>query len=187
MKHCKRIATVLLFSLLFIIPNAIYAQNSGSAATTESFTYHKAVDAVTQATSPGWSLSYEKIWGKRKYENLVILRTFRDDFLSRTELGQAYLSLLYNNSIEIAFLLMQKPALQIQTREVLNAVIIELKAQSGNNELCISQNTIDAFVSLLENFQIYASPRLKAVIEIVKEDIEAGEISGQLGFTIGEY
>jgi hypothetical protein len=147
---------------------------------------HKNVDAVTQATSSGWSLSYQMMWGKKKYENLTVLRSFRDEVLSKSELGQAYVSLLYNNSIEIAFLLLRKPALRVQTREVLNAVTIELKEQSRSNEICISQNTIDEFVSLLDSFTISASPRLKAAIEIVKEDIATGAINGQIGFTIGE-
>ncbi len=177
MKLFKRITAVFLLSLFFIIPctlSSVDAQNL------------KTVDAVTQATYSGWSLSYQMMWGIKQYENLTVLRSFRDDVLSRTELGQAYVSLLYNNSIEIAFLLLRKPALRVQTREVLNAVTIELKEQSGNNEICISQNTIDDFTALLDSFAAVASPRLKAAIEIVKEDIANGAINGQLGFAIGE-
>jgi len=177
MNLCKRITTVFLLSLFFIIPCTLSSVDAQS---------HKNVDAVTQATSSGWSLSYQMMWGKKKYENLTVLRSFRDEVLSKSELGQAYVSLLYNNSIEIAFLLLRKPALRVQTREVLNAVTIELKEQSRSNEICISQNTIDEFVSLLDSFTISASPRLKAAIEIVKEDIATGAINGQLGLTIGE-
>ena len=177
MKHSKRITTIFLLSLFFIIPctlSSVDAQN------------HKNVDAVTQATSSGWSLSYQMMWGKKKYENLAVLRTFRDQVLSKSELGQAYVSLLYNNSIEIAFLLLQKPALRAQTREVLNKVVIELGGVQDNNDLCISQNTIDDFESLLDSYAINASPRLKTAIDIVKEDIAAGDIRGRLGFTIAE-
>jgi hypothetical protein len=177
MKLSKRITTVFLLFSFFIIPctlSSVDAQNL------------KTVDAVTQATSSGWSLSYQMMWGKNKYENLTVLRSFRDEVLSKSELGQAYVSLLYNNSIEIAFLLLRRPALRVQTREVLNAVTIELNEQSGNNEICISQSTIDDFESLLNSFESSASPRLKAAIEIVKEDIANGVINGQLGFTIGE-
>jgi len=177
MKLFKHSTAVFLLSLFFIMPctlSSVDAQNL------------KTVDAVTQATSSGWSLSYQMMWGKKKYENLTVLRSFRDEVLSKSELGQAYVSLLYNNSIEIAFLLLRKPALRVQTREVLNAVTIELKEQSHSNEICISQNTIDEFVSLLDSFTISASPRLKAAIEIVKEDIATGAINGQLGLTIGE-
>jgi len=177
MKLFKHSTAVFLLSLFFIMPctlSSVDAQNL------------KTVDAVTQATSSGWSLSYQMMWGKKKYENLTVLRSFRDEVLSKSELGQAYVSLLYNNSIEIAFLLLRKPELRVQTREVLNAVTIELKEQSGNNEICISQSTIDDFAALLDSFKSSASPRLKAAIEIVKEDIANGVINGQLGFTIGE-
>jgi len=177
MRCSQRITTVLFLSLLFIIPCTISSVNA------QSF---KAVDAVTQATSSGWSISYQKMWGIKQYENLSVLRSFRDDVLSKSELGQAYVSLLYNNSIEIAFLLLRKPTLRIQTREVLNATVKELQGQAGNDEICISQNTIDDFESLLNSFESSASPRLKAAIEIVKEDIANGVINGQLGFAIGE-
>jgi hypothetical protein len=175
MKLSKRIATVFLLSLFFIIPctlSSVDAQNL------------KTVDAVTQATYSGWSISYQKMWGIRQYENLSVLRSFRDEVLTKTELGQAYVSLLYNNSIEIAFLLLRKPALRTQTRNVLNAAVKELQSQTGNDEICISQNTIDDFAALLDSFEASASPRLKAAIEIVKEDIANGGINGQVGFTI---
>ena len=177
MKLFKHIITVFLLSLFFIMPctlSSVDAQNL------------KTVDAVTQATSSGWSISYQKMWGIKQYENLSVLRSFRDDVLSKSELGQAYVSLLYNNSIEIAFLLLRKQALRIQTRDVLNATVKELQGQAGNDEICISQSTIDDFESLLNSFESSASPRLKAAIEIVKEDIANGVINGQLGFTIGE-
>jgi len=177
MKLFKHIITVFLLSLLFITPCTMSSVNA------QSF---KAVDAVTQATSSGWSISYQKMWGIKQYENLSVLRSFRDDVLSKSELGKAYVSLLYNNSIEIAFLLLRKPALRIQTRDVLNATVKELQGQAGNDEICISQSTIDDFESLLNSFESSASPRLKAAIEIVKEDIANGVINGQLGFTIGE-
>jgi hypothetical protein len=177
MKLFKHSTAVFLLSLFFIMPctlSSVDAQNL------------KTVDAVTQATSSGWSLSYQMMWGKKKYENLTVLRSFRDEVLSKSELGQAYVSLLYNNSIEIAFLLLRKQALRIQTRDVLNATVKELQGQAGNDEICISQSTIDDFESLLNSFESSASPRLKAAIEIVKEDIANGVINGQLGFTIGE-
>ena len=177
MKLSKRITTVFLLSLFFIMPctlSSVDAQNL------------KTVDAVTQATYSGWSLSYQMMWGKNKYENLTVLRSFRDDVLSKSELGQAYVSLLYNNSIEIAFLILRKPALRIQTRDVLNATVKELQGQAGNDEICMSQSTIDDFAALLDSFESSASPRLKASIEIVKEDIANGVINSQLGFTIGE-
>jgi len=152
-----------------------------SSVNAQSF---KAVDAVTQATSSGWSISYQKMWGIKQYENLSVLRSFRDDVLSKSELGQAYVSLLYNNSIEIAFLLLRKPALRIQTREVLNASVKELQSQTGNDEICITQDTVNDFAALLDSFAAVASPRLKTAIEIVKEDIANGVINGQLGFAI---
>ena len=175
MKLFKHIITVFLLSLLFITPCTMSSVNA------QSF---KAVDAVTEATSSGWSISYQKMWGIKQYENLSVLRSFRDDVLSKSELGQAYVSLLYNNSIEIAFLLLRKPTLRTQTREVLNATVKELQSQTGNDEICITQDTVNDFAALLDSFAAIASPRLKTAIEIVKEDIANGAINGQLGFAI---
>ena len=175
MRRSQRITTVLFLSLLFIIPCTISSVNA------QSF---KAVDAVTQATSSGWSISYQKMWGIKQYENLSVLRSFRDDVLSKSELGKAYVSLLYNNSIEIAFLLLRKPTLRTQTREVLNATVKEPQSQTGNDEICITQDTVNDFAALLDSFAAVASPRLKTAIEIVKEDIANGVINGQLGFAI---
>ena len=70
-----------------------------------------------------WPMAYDKMWGERKGENLSLLRAFRDEVLSESEIGREYIFMLYNNSLEILILLITNPSLTEETKEVIDELL----------------------------------------------------------------
>jgi hypothetical protein len=131
-------------------------------------------------------MAYDKMWGAGKDENLLLLRLFRDEILLNTEFGREYVFMLYNNSLEIVTLLLQEPSLTMQTKEVIDELLIGIESLLYADEIQTSQDTIDNVVSLLNNFKSYASPKLKTAIKKLKKDINEGEVFKRLVITISE-
>ncbi|KPJ58467.1 MAG: hypothetical protein AMJ42_03235, partial [Deltaproteobacteria bacterium DG_8] len=164
---------------------------AGTGAGTDTVRVIDTANWNTEATTEAivsllWPMAYDKMWGARKDEKLLLLRVFRDEILLNTEVGREYVSILYNNSFEIAILLLQEPSLTSQTREVIDELLQSVESLLYNNDMIISQKTIGNIESLLTNFETKASPKLKTAIMKVKEDIKKGEMFGRLGITINE-
>ncbi len=157
-----------------------------SAVTTSSSSTTPTSSSTTSSTSLIWDLSYEKMWGIRKDEKLLLLRVFRDEILLNTKVGREYVSMLYDNSLEIATLLIQEPSLTIQTKEVVDELSLNVESLLYTDEIEIRQDTIDSFLSLLDDFEVSASPKLKAAIKKVKGEIKEDMVSEQLCITINE-
>jgi len=133
-----------------------------------------------------WPLAYDKMWGAKKNENLLLLRIFRDEILLGNEIGKRYTSMLYANSLEIAILLLKDPLLASQAREIANDLLMKVDCLLYNDEIEIRKNKIEDFISLLNHFESKASPKLKTAIRKVKSDINRGKIFEQLSITITE-
>ena len=133
-----------------------------------------------------WPMAYDKMWGAAKDENLLLLRVFRDEILVNTELGRESVFMLYDNSLEIATLLLQEPSLTMQTKEIIDELVIGIESLLYGDEIEINQDTIDNIMSLLDNFESNASPKLKTAIKKLKKDINGGEVFEQFVITISE-
>jgi len=131
-------------------------------------------------------MAYDKIWGEKKDENLLLMRVFRDEIMLNTEVGRGYVFMLYDNSLEIAILLLQEPSLTSKTREVIDELLMSVESLLYHDEMKISQDTIENFVSLLNDFEANASPKLKTAISKLKKDINKREVVEQLGIAISE-
>jgi hypothetical protein len=123
------------------------------------------------------------MWDEKQYENLLLLRLFRDEILLNTRVGREYVFALYDNSLEIALLLLQEPSLTSHASIVANELLMAAESLFYNEEMEISQDTIDNLLSLLDHFESKASPKLKTVIKKVREDINMGEVFKQLCIT----
>jgi len=157
---------------------------NGTEATAEVIVYTETT--TTTSISLLWPMAYDKMWGAKKYENLLLLRVFRDEILLNTEVARGYISMLYDNSFEIAILLLQEPLLTAQTREVIDEILISVESLLYNDEMEISQDIMNNFITLLDQFETKASPKLKTAISKLKRDINKGEIFKQLGIIICE-
>ena len=131
---------------------------------------------ATVACSLLWPMAYDEMWGEKQYENLLLLRALRDGVLQNTFVGKEYISLLYDNSLEVALLLIQHPLLADHTREVIDMLLPYIESLLNHNEIEVNQDTIDTLESLLNDFEAHASPNLKAAIVKAKKDIHSGEI-----------
>jgi len=116
------------------------------------------------------------MWGAGKEEKLLLLRTFRDEILLHTEIGREYIFLLYDNSLEIACLLLEEPLLAAQTIDLTDDILRSIELLLYNDELEIDPATIDDFFSLLDHFESKASPKLKTAIRKMKSDIDRIEV-----------
>jgi hypothetical protein len=162
--------------------------NSSTTTTVKTTSSTSTVSSSSTTTSARslWPMSYDKMWDVRKDENLLLLRVFRDEMLLNTEVGREYVYMLYDNSLEIALLLLKEPSLTTQTKEVIDKLLLGVESLLYNDEIAIRQETIDNLVSLLDGFESKASPKLRAAIRKAKRGIQRGEIFEQLVITIGE-
>jgi len=142
--------------------------------------------STISSVSSLWPMVYDKMWVNKKDENILIMRAFRDEFLLNTEVGRTYVFMLYDNSLEIAILLLQEPSLTSQTREVMSKLLISVKSLLYNEEMKINQDILDNCLSLLNHFETKASPKLKIAIKNIKRDMDSKEIFEQLGITISK-
>jgi hypothetical protein len=147
-----------------------------STSSSSSMISSSSSSSTTTSVSSLWPIAYDKMWGAGKKEKLLLLRTFRDEILLHTEIGRKYIFLLYDNSLEIAVLLLQEPLLAAQTIDFTDDILRSIELLLYNDELEIDQDTMDDFVSLLDNFESKASPKLKTAIRKMKSDIDRSEV-----------
>jgi len=156
-----------------------------------------------------WPMAYEKMWGEKKGENLSLLRSFRDGVLADSELGREYISMLYNNSLEILILLIRDPSLTKETKEVIDELLPGIKfllegrkiskkkkavidkllpgkqSLRKSKKISFSEKKIAHIESLLKHFNKKAfSPQLKRAIKKVRRDLSKGILFKQLGVTV---
>jgi len=166
--------------------STIHTSSSTTTIEPNSTTTSSTSSSTTTSLSLLWPTAYDKMWGVKKDENLLLLRAFRDESLLNTEVGRAYIFMLYDNSLEIAVLLLLEPSLAEQTKEVINELLMSVESLRYHDEIEITQDTLDNLLSLLDQFEAKASPKLKTTIKRVKGDITTRERFEQLGIIISE-
>lgn len=133
-----------------------------------------------------WKKTYNEMWGARKDENLFLLRAFRDTTLRNSEVGRKYTSLLYDNSSEVASLLLQNSSLAAQTSEAIAELLPGIASLTTQGTTAINRDTVQKVESLLDHFETKASPKLKAAIMKVKRDITSGKVFKELGISVNQ-
>ncbi|MBW1855190.1 MAG: Ig-like domain-containing protein [Deltaproteobacteria bacterium] len=142
--------------------------------------------SCTCVAEPFWPALYGEMWTVDREKNLSTLRSFRDDVLSQSKMGQEYIYAIYSNSLEAAALLINNPSLLIRTREVISGLMPEIQCLLEGEEMSLSQDQLGAIERLLDEFEIKASPNLRTEIMKVKKDINGGDIFNKLGIVINE-
>ncbi len=142
--------------------------------------------STTSSVLQFWPLLYDEMWGNKKDQNLFLLRDFRRVILINTEVGREYVFILYDNSFEIAVLLLQDVSLIELASAVANGILLSMESLLYNDEMIMDQKTIDDFESLLNHFESKASLKLKIAIKKIKKDIRDEMLFNQLGITIVE-
>lgn len=156
---------------------------SGGTTTTTAITTTTSIPTTTTTTK--WARKfYEIILGEGSQEKLSSLRNFRDEVLLFNLAGKRYVELLYNHSEEIASLLSEDPELRSHTAEVVGKMLPVMRAALNGREMVISKELIYKIISLLGEFEVEASPDLKATIKDVKRAIRGGGVLRQLKIAV---
>ena len=127
-----------------------------------------------------WPMAYDKMWGEKKGENLSLLRAFRDEVLSESEMGREYIFMLYNNSLEILILLIMDPSLTKETKEVIDELLPGIQSLLEGKKMILSRETKAHMEVLLNRLEKRAvSRRLKKALKKVRKDLRKGKIFKQ--------
>lgn len=124
---------------------------------------------------------YEDILGEDSQDDLLSLRNFRDGLLLLNQMGRKYVNILYNHSVEVALLLLENPDLCSCAAVLMENLMPEVTAMQEGGAMVFPQDLIDEIESLLSEFEVKASPGLRAAIGEVKKEIEKGDMFKQLG------
>jgi C1A family cysteine protease len=135
--------------------------------------------------SEKWSFLYSEMLGVDYQGDIQLLRNVRDKFLVTTKTGRVYVNLLYKNSAEIASLLSKDKDLRVRTASVVEQLIPELASLLNGEEAVMSLSMIYNVETLLDEFEVKASPGMKTAIKGVKRAIRKGVIFEQLGIKVG--
>jgi len=162
--------------------------NSTTSTTINSVTSTTSLSSSTTTSTSEilWPLLYNETWKEKQEQNLFLLRSFRDEVLINTELGQEYLFMIYSNSLEILILLLQDPIAVKLASEVADGCLESIEFLLYRNEMVLNRETIDVFDALLTQLEPKASPNLKFAIEKVKKDIKDEHIIKKLGIKMIE-
>ena len=131
-----------------------------------------------------WPGLYSEMFGVDFREDLHLLRDFRDEVLLASEMGKAYVGLLYDNSSEIASLLLNDKDLRTHTASVIEYLLPEIVALLNGEEAVVTPPMISAIETFLDDFEVQVSPGVKRIIKRVKEEIRKRDVLNQLGIWV---
>ena len=130
----------------------------------------------TEPSSSSWQSSYAKMWGSDKETKLSLLRSFRDEVIARNEVVRNYVSLLYQNSSEIAGLLIKHPVLCLETRKLVEVLLPSVEYFFKTETLTLTATQEDIVESFLNQFETQVSPKLKGIIQNFRKDLRDGRL-----------
>jgi hypothetical protein len=107
---------------------------------------------------------------------LEVVRTFRDDVMATTPVGQFYVNLYYKHAAEGTQLLQDNPGLRNRARMVLDRLLPKLQAVMAGKPATITNTDRAAIEALLNAVAAQASPALQADLQAVREDLRQGTL-----------
>jgi len=158
--------------------------SSFSTSTSTSSASTSSTSSSTSTIPSTWPIAYARLWVDRTDDNVRKLRMFRDEVLSHTEAGKDLIAMLYDNSLEIACLMVQDEMLMENTRATVNELLPGIESLLLQRDLLMKRGTFNRCLSLLDHFEATASPKLQSAIRKVKSDLHREDIREQLGITI---
>jgi hypothetical protein len=119
-------------------------------------------------------------------KDLAALRGFRDNVLSQHTSGIIFTFLFYRNAPELTQLLDQFSELKEKIRMAVTEYSSLIDDVSKGGTAYLSDGDILRIIHLLEEIKTKGSPQLKADIDLVIEEINAGTIVELCGVIIGD-
>lgn len=133
-----------------------------------------------------WSTLYSKMWGGNRKNTLTTLRSFRDNVLLNNQRGEKYVRAIYRNSPEISRMMIQHPSLTQQVRHIIHALLPGIQNLLEDNSMIVTEEQLAPIEMVLVEFSNNAGPDLKEFIETLQDDIQTGEMFGELGVILDD-
>ena len=102
------------------------------------------------------------------------------------KLGREYVSLLYENSTEIAVLLMFNPLLRMEVKNLMDVLLVDVKSILDGKKTVISRKKVRQLQTVLNHFeQTAVSQRLKKALRKVSSDLRKDRVFKQFDVFVG--
>lgn len=133
-----------------------------------------------------WPKVYEQMWGELREENLFLLRTFRDTVMAEREWGRESIGLIYDNSVEIAVLLLYHPLLRKEARELAGEMLPAVQLLLAGKHATLPRTKVAQLQSFIDTFEKEAfSPELRSALRKIREDIKEDTVFEEFGISVG--
>jgi subtilisin-like proprotein convertase family protein len=155
--------------------NSVFAETDGKSA-------RLAFETETPSGIPNLNVlcSFKQAAGGA--DDLVTLGyRFRDEVLSRTPRGREYAKQYYALTGEAAAIMLSNPALLGRASAALMRYRPLIEALVDGREVTLGQTEIDDIDSLLESFEVEASPELREGIERARRDLRDPSVLAEFG------
>ena len=139
---------------------------------------------ITKGDVSRWPEVYEIMLNENGDDELSLLRRFRDEALELQPWGKRWVQLLYNNSEEIANLMLEDPLLTAEAGKIIDQLIPVVQSYLENKEMKLSVEQLDSILILLSCFESKASLGLKRVISTFRSDLSRRDILSQRGVIV---
>jgi hypothetical protein len=152
------------------------------AVTAVDIDHEEIAGTATVTVAALWPRVYEELWGEVRAENLAVMRTFRDTVMADREWGRNAITLLYDNSAELAVLLLYHPLLRREARDMAGMMIPDMKLLLAGKSVTITRSKKARLVSCIDAFAREAfSPQLQSGLGQIREDVTTGAAFKQFG------
>lgn len=116
------------------------------------------------------------MWAADGDKKLALLRSFRDEVATRSEVGRRYVASIYEHSQEIATILISNPLLCLETGKVIDNLLPDIEAFRQTKTLSLTASQRESMAAVLDTFEAKGGAPLKKLIKDVKNDLRGGKI-----------
>jgi hypothetical protein len=116
-----------------------------------------------------------------RLSTLGVLHDVRDQVLSRTPAGRRFVRLFYEHATESVWLMMRNPDLKARSLALIEQFLPTFKAMLTGQPVTLTATDAASIDTLLGEFETGASPRFRADVEVVRQDLRQGRALSALG------
>ena len=119
-----------------------------------------------------------------RVSTLGVLHDVRDQVLSRTPAGRRLTRLFYEHAAESVGLMLRNPDLRTRSLALIEQLLPTLRAMVAGQPVMLTTSDAAAIDALLGSFETGASPRFRADLEAVRQELRQGRVLRGLGISI---
>jgi len=110
------------------------------------------------------------------YEGLELFRGFRDEIMSKSAPGKAYIKQYYRNAPEVAARMLCSPDLRAKVREGIAGIKPAIAAMMRGADLTLSDEQLSTAARLIQALKRGASPGLRNALKQLENDLYSGTL-----------